>query len=471
MSIASITKRSDDRKTWRPPAPQPRQKLMSSLEMLYVVSQNPLEVWNKVHFTLKSASRRSFLGETVVLMDPAGIRHVMVDNVANYRKDDLQRRVLGADSGKGESLLTAEDDLWRKTRRTVAPLFTPRRIAGFLPLMSAAAQRLAASWRRKPDGYPIDAALDMTRVTFDVLSSTLFSNGIDNGGDRFGNAMTKFLETTGRVDPLDILGAPKWLPRIGRLRARSTIGFFETNVSELITSRRAAIADGKEPPSDLLTALLKAADPESGLGLTDGEVAANIVTFIGAGHETTANTLTWALYLLSESPAILEELEAEVDAVSLEDIDAACMFETLPMSRAVIEEAMRLYPPAPNLSRRAIEPDVAAGTIIPGGATVYMPPYVLHRHKLLWDDPDYFRPHRFMPGRRESIDRYAYLPFGAGPRICVAAQFALMEAVIVLATLVKAARLEFAGEAPPRAVQRITLRPQGGMPMRLRKRS
>ena len=131
---------------------------------------------------------------------------------------------------------------------------------------------------------------------------------------------------------------------------------------------------------------------------------------------------------------------------------------------------MRLYPPAPNLSRKAIEPDVAAGTIIPGGATVYMPPYVLHRHQLLWDEPDFFRPHRFMPGNRESIDRYAYLPFGAGPRICVAAQFALMEAVIVMATLVKAARVEFGGNRPPRAVQRITLRPEGGMPMRITKR-
>ena len=131
---------------------------------------------------------------------------------------------------------------------------------------------------------------------------------------------------------------------------------------------------------------------------------------------------------------------------------------------------MRLYPPAPNLSRRAIEPDVAAGAVIPGGATVYMPPYVLHRHSLLWDEPDYFRPHRFLPGRRESIDRYAYLPFGAGPRICVAAQFALMEAVIVLATLVKAARLDYAGDTPPRAIQRITLRPEHGMPMRLSRR-
>ena len=457
-------------KSFRPPAPKPREKIMSSLEMLYVVSRNPLEVWNKVHFELKSVSRRNIMGDVVVLMDPAAIRHVMIDNAGNYRKDDLQRRVLGADSGKGESLLTAEDELWKKTRRTVAPLFTPRRIAGFLPQMLEAADKLALSWRRKPDTYPIDAAVEMTRVTFDVLSSTLFSNGVDNDGDRFGTAMTKFLQRTGKVDPLDILGAPRWLPRIGRLRAKPTIDFFERNVAEIIRVRRALIAEGGEPPADLLTALLKAQDPESGYALSDGEVAANLITFIGAGHETTANTLTWALYLLSQASDVRDELEAEVDAVDLAAIEPAALFETLPLTRAVIEEAMRLYPPAPNLSRQAIEPDVAAGVVIAGGAIVYMPPYVLHRHKLLWDEPDYFRPERFLPGRREAIDRFAYLPFGAGARVCVAAQFALMEAVIVLARLVKAARVEFAGDAPPRAIQRITLRPEGGMPMRLRKR-
>ena len=371
---------------------------------------------------------------------------------------------------RGESLLTAEGELWRQTRRTVAPLFTPRRIAGFLPLMLEAAEKLAASWRRKPDTYPIDVAVEMTRVTFDVLSATLFSNGVDNDGDRFGTAMTKFLQMTGKVDPLDVLGAPDWLPRIGRIRARPTIAFFERNVGEIIKKRRGLIAAGGEPPADLLTALLKAQDPESGRALSDGEVAANLITFIGAGHETTANTLTWALYLLSEASDIRARLEAEVDTVDLGAIEAGTLFETLPLTRAVIEEAMRLYPPAPNLSRQAIEPDVAAGVVIPGGATVYMPPYVLHRHKLLWEEPDYFRPDRFMPGRRESIDRFAYLPFGAGARVCVAAQFALMEAVIVLACLVKTARVEYRGDAPPRAVQRITLRPAGGMPMRLRKR-
>ncbi len=453
---------------WKPPAPRPREKIMSSIEMLLVARRNPLEMWNRIHFAQKFVSGRNLMGDAVVMMDPVGIRHVLLDNAANYPKDALQRRTLGAGQGRGDGLLVAEGDLWKRTRRTVAPLFTPRRIAGFLPQMREAADKMAASLARKPDGYPFDAALAMTRVTFDVLSATLFSNGVDNREDRFGNAMSRYLEATGQIDPLDILNAPKWLPRLSRIQARPAQKFFEKNVDEIIATRRTMIAKGEEPPADLLTALLKAADPESGQGLSDGEVASNIITFIGAGHETTANTLTWAIYLVSQSSQVRDELEAELALHDLGALEAGDLFDCLPFTRAVIEEAMRLYPPAPILSRGALEADNVAGCAIPKGATVYMPPYVLHRHKLLWDEPDYFRPHRFLPGKREAIDRFAYLPFGAGPRVCVAAQFALMEAVIVFAVLMKAVRLDYAGDTPPRPLQRITLRPADGMNMRVR---
>ncbi len=443
---------------------------MSPLEMLFVLRKNPLEAWNKIHFEQKSTSGKNMMGNMVVLMDPVAIRHIFVENAENYRKDDLQLRVLGAGQGQGDGLLTMQGEVWRRTRRTVAPIFTPRRIAGFLPQMREAAEKLAASLVRKPDGYPVDASVLMTRVTFDVLSATLFSDGIDNTNDRFGNAMGRYLTSIGQIDPLDILGAPKWLPRIGRIKARPAQRFFEESVSAIITTRRKMLEEGKEPPPDLLSALLKAADPESGQGLSEGEVAANIITFIAAGHETTANALTWALYLISQAPEARDQLDAEVDAVDLAGLEASSLFESLPFTRAVIEEAMRLYPPAPNLSRVAIAADEAAGVKIPAGAIVFVPPFVLHRHKLLWKEPDYFRPERFMPGERENIERFAYLPFGAGPRVCVAAQFALMEAVIVLATLVKAVRLDYAGAAAPEPIQRITLRPKDGMPMKVRGR-
>jgi cytochrome P450 len=300
-----------------------------------------------------------------------------------------------------------------------------------------------------------------------VLAATLFSNVIDGGADDFGKALTRYFDTQGRIDPLDIFDAPRWIPRIGRILAQPSVDFFDKAVRQIVASRTALIESGAPAPPDLLSALIAARDPDNGKGLSDEEVGANIVTFIGAGHETTANVLTWTLYLLSQSPDIRAEVEREADEAGDDVVAAALDGERLAMTRAVIEESMRLYPPVASLTRAAIEPDVAAGVAIPKGAIVVMPPYVIHRHKKLWDRPNLFLPERFLPGRRESIDRYAFLPFGAGPRICIGLQFAMVEAMIALATLSRSLRFDHAGNAPPEPQQRITLRPKDGMPMRV----
>jgi cytochrome P450 len=325
--------------------------------------------------------------------------------------------------------------------------------------------------RRRP-GRVVDISADMTRVTYDILSETLFSNTIDGGAERFSRALTGYFDTQGRIDPLDVLRAPDWIPRIGRILARPSIAFFETEVIRVIRTRQEAMAAGRidRGRPDLLTALLDARDPENGTGLSDREVAANIVTFIGAGHETTANALAWSLYLVSQTPPVQAALQAEADAAG-DGVVAAALSDRLPMTRAVIEEAMRLFPPVASLSRAAIGPDRVGDIEIPAGALVIVSPYVLHRHRRLWTDPDRFVPERFLEPARRSIDRYAYLPFGAGPRICVGAQFAMVEAVIVLSTLLRRLAFDFAGDAPPDPVQRITLRPRGGMPMRVVPRS
>jgi cytochrome P450 len=311
----------------------------------------------------------------------------------------------------------------------------------------------------------------MTRVTYDVLSETLFSNTIDGGAERFSRALTGYFDTQGRIDPLDVLRAPAWIPRIGRILAKPSIEFFETEVVRIIQARQQALAEGKvdRTRSDLLTALLDARDPEGGAGLSDREVAANIVTFIGAGHETTANALAWSLYLLSQTPDVREAVEAEADAAG-DDVVASAVDERLPMTKAVVEEAMRLFPPVASLSRAAITDDRVGEVDIPAGALVLVSPYVLHRHRLLWADPERFVPERFLEPARRSIDRFAYLPFGAGPRICVGAQFAMVEAVIVLSTLARRLTFDYAGDTHPAPMQRITLRPAGGMPMRVTSR-
>jgi cytochrome P450 len=310
----------------------------------------------------------------------------------------------------------------------------------------------------------------MTRVTLDVLERTIFTEGVARDPDALGRAITRYFEALGPIDPLDVFGFPDWIPRLGRWRARPAIRFFEETVAQLIDGRRALIARGGTPPRDILTLLLEAADPETGQGLGDVEVRANIVTFIGAGHETTANALSWSLYLLSQAPDVRERVEREVDAVLGERAPAPDDLARLVFTRAVIDEAVRLYPPVPFMSRAALREDRIGNMRIPKGSLVVAAPWVLHRHRLLWEAPEAFDPDRFLPERRAAIDRFAYLPFGAGPRVCIGASFALQEAVIVLASIVRAARLDLAEGHEVRPLHRVTLRPQGGLPMLVRLR-
>ncbi len=452
---------------FRPPAPVPRRTPPDMFDFLAALRANPLTTWTEDHFEHLILAGEGALGRITIVHDPAAIRHVLVDNAANYRKDDLQRRVLAP--GLGNGLLTAEGEAWRLQRRTLAPLFAPRHVAGFVPAMIAAAERLLRRWRRR-DGRTLDVALEMTRVTLDVLERTIFTAGLKRDPDALGRAITRYFEALGPLDPLDLFGMPEWLPRIGRWRARPALRFFEEVVGELIDTRRALLARGGPSPHDLLTLLLQAADPETGRGLSDIKVRANIVTFIGAGHETTANALTWSLYLLSQAPAARARLEAEVDAVMPDGVLAPEALSRLVFTKAVVEEATRLYPPVPYMSRAALGEDRIGKLKIPRGSMVTIAPWVLHRHRRLWDEPDAFVPERFLPERRDALDRFAYLPFGAGPRVCIGASFSLQEAVVVLASVVRAARFTLVAAHEVMPVHRVTLRPGGGLPMTLRLR-
>ena len=353
-------------------------------------------------------------------------------------------------------------------RRALAPLFTPRVVASFAPAMARNAEALAARWSRLKPNATVDVQKHMAGVTLEILGETIFSDGLERDPEEFLAAMSHFFATVGTLDIADLLDFPDWVPRLAQLRSRSSVTFFETAVDAIIARRKTLLARHETAPDDLLTLLLRAQDPETGSGLTDQEVKANIITFIAAGHETTANALTWSLFLLSLSPEWSARLGAEAERVL--DGPVAQLADKLVETRAVIEEAMRLYPPVASLSREALGPDDLCGRRIRKGALVIISPYVLHRHALLWNNPERFEPSRFLPGAREAIDRYAYLPFGAGPRICIGAAFSLQEAVIVLATLMR--RFEVR-PVPGRAVvpiQRITLRPKDGMPLILQPR-
>jgi len=452
---------------FRPASAPWRVKPHGALGILATLARNPVEMWSQMHFEHLVLVGKTVFGWRAVVSDPAAIRRIFLDNVANYRKDAVQMRIL--QPGLGNGLLTVEGEAWKVQRRSMAPLFSPRQVASFAPAMHLVARATAEAIAERREGAVVAAHEEMGIVTLKMLEQTLFSQGLGREATQFQQAVSRYFDTIGRIDPLDVIGAPDFLPRLGRLRGRDSLAFFASAVNDIVGSRRALIASGATPPQDLLTLLLRAGDPETGRGMSEEDVRANIVTFINAGHETTANALTWTLYLLSQSPTWRTRVEAEIDE-NFDPADETDPSDRLPITKAVFEEAMRLYPPAAHLGREAIAEDWLGGVRVPAGTVVSIPPYVVHRHRKLWKNPDDFDPGRFLPGEREKIDRYAYIPFGAGPRVCIGQAFAMQEGLIVLAHLLRRVRLDLFPGHPIALQQRITLRPKYGMKMIVRRR-
>ena len=458
---------ADNRGPFHPPAPTPRSAPPGRVAMIYALWRNPLEIWSRFHYERPIVVGDTPIGPRAVVCDPLAIRRVFLDNAQNYVKDPLQLSVLRP--GLGSGLLTAEGDDWRRQRRALAPLFAPRQLAAFAPAMHEVAARFAESLIGAQGPRLLNVGAAMARATLLTLERTLFTQGLARDPGEFQRAVTRYFETFGRLDPLDLMGAPAFLPRLARMRGRSALIFFDRAVDDIIAARRRLIASGAAPPFDILTLLMRAADPETGAPISEADVRANIITFIGAGHETTANALTWTLYLLSQSPDWLERVEAEID----DNFDLASLDDPtprLPVTLAALEEALRLYPPVAFMSRQAVGEDRLGGHVVPAGTIVIAPPFIIHRHRTLWRDPDLYDPTRFLGKAREAIDRFAFVPFGVGPRICIGMGFAMQEAVIVLAHCLKRLRFRLAPGARVKPVQRVTLRPEGGMPMIVRGR-
>lgn len=446
-----------------PPAPKPRSKPPSLLGMLKIVNRNPLELWGEPSYNKEWISIRTGIGGPLVIVnDPGLIRHILVENQKNYRMARVRQLVLRPILHDG--LLTAEGEVWKRSRKAMAPVFTPRHIADFGPPMLKVSEEFATRYE-KP-GEPVDVARDMTMLTYEILAETLFSGEIAGDPADFSHQVDHLFETMGRVDPMDIIGAPKWLPRFSRMRGRKSLAFFRGLVAETRDMRREKLArDPQNTPNDFLTLLLKGEGPD---GLSAEEIEDNIITFIGAGHETTARALGWTLFCLAKAPWERERIEAEIDDVVAGEPDPVNWLDKMPFARAAFEEAMRLYPPAASISREAIEADSYKDLEIVKGAQIQIMPWTIHRHRKLWDNPEAFMPERFHPQNRETIDRFQYLPFGAGPRVCIGMTFAMQEAAIALGVLMSRYRFDTVPDAPdPWPVQKLTTQPQGGLPMRV----
>jgi cytochrome P450 len=330
---------------------------------------------------------------------------------------------------------------------------------------------MLSRWDAVPEGVEIDIAEEMMRLTFDIISRTVFSNEVTTDYGKLGHSMATYLDTLGRISVTDVMGLPSWMPTPARLRARPALKFFRDELGGLVARRRERLARNPAAmPDDLLSLLLTAIDPEDGALFTEEEVYDNVSTFIFAGHETTANALAWTFYLLSQFAEDDARLAAESRSILKGNGACAQDVSSLVFTRAVIEEAMRLYPPAPVFARDAVQADTIGKIRIEPKTAIMIAPWVIHRHRLLWNAPDYFMPERFAPGAREKIHRFAYLPFGAGPRICIGMAFAMQEAIVILSTIVQRYRLELSPGHKVEPLARITLRPKYGLKMKLVKR-
>lgn len=398
-----------------------------------------------------------------VVSHPDGVQRVLQEHHQNYNRDlptyHLFRPFLGG------GLILNDGDSWLHQRRLMQPAFHLKHLTTYASQMTAAAEVLLARWDARGEGdAPLNIAEEMMRLTLHILGQTMFSLDVSRQTDVIGPAITTLLALMGRYlyAPFPPLSVPT--PR--NRQVQQAIRTLNRVVYAMIDERRQQPTDR----GDLLSMLLLARDADSGQGMTDQQVRDEVMTMLVAGHETTANTLAWAWYLLSQHPQVERRLHDELRAAlggrmpTLEDLPS------LPYTRMVLEETLRLYPPGTIFSRKAIAADEVCGYLIPANSMLIISPYATQHHPGVWDQPETFDPERFTPERSATRPHYAYFPFGGGPHLCIGREFALLEAQLVLATIAQRYRLRL---VPGRVVEPqflVSLRPRDGLPMTLERR-
>jgi cytochrome P450 len=451
MSIAEVLDMPVPHRPLVPPSPPRASETMTFFGRLAMMRENVLGTWGQPAYEEDILQGRFFGHSSFILNTPDAIKHVLVDNYENYTRTPAGFRVLRPVLGEG--LLIAEGRAWKHQRRTLAPAFTPRAVATLVPHMVAATDETIAKLK-ETSGAPVDLREAMQRMTLEIAGRTMFSFEMSRHGPALRDFVMEYGARLARPHFLDIMLPAGWpSPQdFARARFRKRWTSF---VAMLMAERRAAGKHEGAPPSDLFDLMGAARDPETGDAFTDEQLGDQVATMILAGHETTATALFWSLYLLALDPASQDQLAAEVRGAS---VNGTLDIERLKFTRAVVDESMRLYPPAFLIARAAAGPDTIAGRPVKKKDVILIAPWLLHRHEKLWRDPNAFIPSRFMPGAPPP-DRFAYLPFGVGARVCIGAHFALVEATLALAKMIGAFRIELLDKEPVIPVGVVTTQP------------
>lgn len=395
----------------------------------------------------------------VWVTDPSLIERILLHDADSFPKTPLEKRVFAATLGDG--ILTSQGQSWRWQRRTAAPLFRHQDLLAHVPAIAAVAEDRLAIWQSAPGNLERAIDREMTDVTYEVFTRTLLAGASRRDGDIIKRRGAEFLSRISWEIAAAMLRVPPWVWHPAKRPMRRAALAMREAVDRIIAERRAAGGAG----TDILGRLMSARDPDSGQPMSDSQVADNLLTFIAAGHETTAKALMWTLYLLARAPDWQDRVRAEITEVCGTGPVEASHLDALETTRRVLKESMRLYPPAPVLTRMSAHETTLGGQRLPQGTLIVMPIFAVHRHQRLWHDPGRFDPDRFSPENEKQHLRTQFMPFGFGPRTCIGMAFAMIEATVLLAMLVRGARFAWDGTHLPEPVSRVTLQAKGGMPL------
>lgn len=444
-----------------PPTVTPPPQPLSLPRYLLNFVRNPLRVLPAIAF---EAPVVQYGLDLTVVTDPALVKRVLLDERENFPKTHFERETLGPLLGNG--VLIAQDPEWRWQRQIAAPLFRHADILDYVPVMAAAAEETIARWRTS-SGAVRRIDLDMTHATFRIISETMLHDDDPAVADVIERANQNYLTPISWPLAYCLVGVPQWMPYPGRASRRRAERDMRAVVHKLVANRRTA-AEGR---GDLLARLLAARDPESKRQMSDEQMVDNLLTFLLAGHETTSRALAWALYIVSQTPAWETRMLREIADVAADGPIEAKHIDGLQTVTMFLKETMRVYPPISSMVRVAAKDTDLGGAKVKAGKIVIIPIYAIHRHKRLWEDPAKFDPERFLPEREARLVRCQYMPFGAGPRICIGASFSLVEAIVLFASFLRAAKFQAPAGLVPEPLSRVALQPKGGMPLKVTMRA
>jgi cytochrome P450 len=442
-----------------PPGPPPVTNLLSKIKLFMQLNRSMIDVFSKWHKTY---------GDLVCIQvdnkyqyfvtHPDHIYQVLVTEAASFYKDqEYKHPQRGMARFLGNGLVISDGEFWKRQRRLVAPALHTQRIANYAQAMVDFAAEMIDHWR---DGAQVDVSKEMVAVTLKIVARTLFNVDVAAEVERMGEAMDVMQRVAGQPQIF-----PPWVPTPQEIQGRQAKRDLDDFIYRIIDKRRLS----GEDKGDLLSMLLLTQD-EDGSTMTRQQARDEAVTLFLAGHETTANALNWTWYLLAKNPDMEARLHQELDSVLGGRLPTLADLEHLPYTEMVIKESLRLYPPAWGFSRETIADVDIGGYPIRKGSVVGVMPFLTHRDPRWWSQPEKFMPERFSPENEGSIHRYAYIPFGGGPRICIGNAFAMMETRLILATVASRYRLALQPGQTVEMLPLITLNPKGGLPMTLRAR-